>query len=143
MLRGRGSALVTALGVLAADLIWATASVVGLTALLVSSQLALDAVRVAGAAYLFYLGVRLLRTRESKMSVDAAAGGPRSVTLRRAFGEGFLCDLSNPKTVLVYASVIPQFLTASSTGADAFVLGVVFAALGFASSASYALVFGA
>ena len=143
MLRGRGSAVGTAVGVFAADLIWAMASVVGLTALLVSSQWALDVVRVAGAAYLFYLGVRLLRTREFDLSVDARPGGGGSVTLRRAFGEGFLCDLSNPKTVLVYASVIPQFLSASSSGSDAFVLGVVFAALGFASSVLYALVFGA
>jgi threonine/homoserine/homoserine lactone efflux protein len=143
MLRGRGSAVVTALGVLAADLIWATASVVGLIALLVSSQVALDAVRVAGAAYLFYLGVRLLRTREFNVRVDAEAGRPNNVTPGRAFGEGFLCDLSNPKTVLVYASVIPQFLNASSSGSDAFILGVVFAALGFAASVVYALVFGA
>lgn len=143
ILRGRGSAVVTALGVLVADLIWATASVVGLIALLVSSQVALDAVRVAGAAYLFYLGVRLLRTREFNVSVDAEAGRPNNVTPGRAFGEGFLCDLSNPKTVLVYASVIPQFLNASSSGSDAFVLGVVFATLGFASSVMYALVFGA
>ena len=143
MLRGRGSAIVTGLGVLSADLIWATASVVGLTALLVSSQLALDVVRVAGAAYLFYLGVRLLRTRQFNVSVDNEAGGPSKVTPVRAFGEGFLCDMSNPKTVLVYASVIPQFLNASSSGTDAFVLGLVFAALGFATSVLYALVFGA
>ncbi len=143
MLRGRGSATVTALGVFVADLIWATASVVGLTALLVSSQVALDVVRVAGAAYLLYLGVRLLRTREFRVTVDEDAGGPRKVTASRAFREGFLCDMSNPKTVLVYASVIPQFLDASSSGADAFVLGMVFATLGFASSLVYAVVFGA
>jgi threonine/homoserine/homoserine lactone efflux protein len=144
MLRGRGSATVTALGVVTADLIWATASVVGLTALLVSSQVALDVVRVVGAAYLLYLGVRLLRTREFDLGHDEAAGeGPAKVTARRAFGEGFVCDMSNPKTVLVYASVIPQFLTASSSGTDAFVLGVVFAALGFAASVVYAVAFGA
>ena len=143
ILRGRGSAVVTGLGVLTADLIWATASVAGLTALLVSSQLALDVVRVAGAAYLFYLGVRLLRTRHFDVSVDNSAGGPSKVSPVRAFGEGFLCDMSNPKTVLVYASVIPQFLNASSSGMDAFVLGLVFAALGCATSVSYALVFGA
>lgn len=87
--------------------------------------------------------MRLLRTREFDLSVDAEPGRPSHVTPGRAFGEGFLCDLSNPKTVLVYASVIPQFLTTSSSGSDAFVLGVVFAALGLASSVVYALVFGA
>lgn len=144
MLRGRGSAIVTALGVLTADLIWALASVAGLTAVLVSSQLAFDAIRYAGAAYLIYLGVRLMLTR----TVDPAGAGrlrvrPGEVTGRRAFTEGFLSDLSNPKTVLVYASVIPQFLTTSSPPVDAFVLGVVFALLGFLSLLLYALVFGA
>lgn len=143
MLRGRGSAVVTGLGVLTADLIWATASVIGLTALLVSSQVALDVVRVAGAAYLFYLGVRLMRTREFSLSDDAEAGQPNKISPLRAFGEGFLCDMSNPKTVLVYASVIPQFLNTSSSGSNAFVLGVVFAALGFAASVLYALILSA
>lgn len=144
MLRGRGSAIVTAFGVLAADLIWATASVVGLTALLVSSQLAFDAVRVAGAAYLIYLGVRLVLTRtfDPTQRAEPIKGGG-GVTHRRAFGEGFLNDLSNPKTVLVYASVIPQFLTGASSASDAFALGLVFALLGFVSLLVYALVFGA
>ncbi len=87
--------------------------------------------------------MRLLRTREFNVSVDAEPGQLNNVTPRRAFGEGFLCDLSNPKTVLVYASVIPQFLNASSSGSDAFALGVIFAALGFSVSVVYALVFGA
>jgi len=69
--------------------------------------------------------------------------GGHDVSRRRAFGEGFLCDLSNPKTVLVYASVIPQFLTASNSPSGAFVLGVIFALLGFLSLLVYALVFSA
>ncbi|MBD2760851.1 LysE family translocator [Yimella sp. cx-573] len=109
MLRGRGSAIVTALGVLTADLIWATASIVGLTALLVSSQLAFDTIRVAGAAYLIYLGVKLLRTRGFDLQSPEGDTSQRpEVTARRAFREGFLNDLSNPKAVLVYASVIPS-----------------------------------
>jgi threonine/homoserine/homoserine lactone efflux protein len=144
VLRGRVSAILTALGVLAADLIWATASMLGLTALLVSSQVAFDAVRVIGAAYLIYLGLRLVRTRSFDLgSAESGAGRVAGVTSRRAFAEGFISDLSNPKTVLIYASIIPQFLTASSTGTDAFVLGVVFALLGFISLFTYALVFGA
>jgi threonine/homoserine/homoserine lactone efflux protein len=144
VLRGRGSAFLTALGVLSADLIWATASMLGLTALLVSSQLAFDAVRIVGAAYLIYLGTRLLRTRRFDLaSAESDAGQVVAVTPRRAFAEGFVNDLSNPKTVLIYASIIPQFLTASSSGSDAFVLGVVFALLGFAALSAYAMVFGA
>lgn len=143
-LRGRGTALVTAAGVLVADLIWATASVLGLTALLVSSQVAFDVVRFAGAAYLIYLGIKLLRTRDMHPSQGPGEVlGAMAVSRRRAFSEGFLSDLSNPKTVTVYASVIPQFLSASSAPKDAFVLGVVFALLGFLSLVGYAVLFGA
>jgi threonine/homoserine/homoserine lactone efflux protein len=140
--RGRRTALVTACGVLVADLVWVLASVVGLTALLVSSRAAFEVLRYAGAAYLLYLGVRLLLTRD----VDALRGsvGPPRVTWRRAFVEGLLCDLSNPKTLIVFASVIPQFLAVGSSGPlDALVLGVVFAVLGFGSLLVYTAVFGA
>lgn len=144
VLRGRGPAVVTALGVLTADLIWVTASVLGLTALLVSSQLAFDLVRVIGAAYLIYLGARLvLSPSVTSPDPQAASVPPTVVGKRRAFVEGFLNDLSNPKTVIVYASVIPQFLGSSQTPTELFVLGIVFAALGFLSLVGYALVFGA
>ena len=49
------------------------------------------------------------------------------------FAEGVVCDLSNPKTALVFTSVIPQFLTSSATAADVAALGVLFAALGLLS----------
>jgi threonine/homoserine/homoserine lactone efflux protein len=138
--RGRRTAVVTALGVLAADLVWALASVVGLTALLVSSQTAFEVLRWAGAAYLVYLGLRLLFARDLTFG---AAVAPR-VGVRRAFVEGLLCDLSNPKTLIVFASVIPQFLAVGASGPlDALVLGLTFALLGFASLLVYAAVFGA
>ncbi len=141
---GRRAAVVTALGVLTADLVWATASVVGLTALLVSSQVVFDAVRIAGAAYLIYLGVKLLLTRD--LGALDATGEPAErsqLASRRAFREGVVCDLSNPKTVMVFASVIPQFMHSGSSGAEAFVLGTVFALCGFLSLLAYAFLFGA
>lgn len=140
--RGRRTAVVTALGVLVADLVWVLASVVGLTALLVSSRTAFEVLRYAGAAYLVYLGVRLVLTRD----VEALRGSVAMARVgwRRAFVEGLLCDLSNPKTLIVFASVIPQFLAVGSSGPlDALVLGVVFAVLGFGSLLVYSWVFGA
>jgi threonine/homoserine/homoserine lactone efflux protein len=116
--------------------------VVGLTALLVSSQTAFEVLRYAGAAYLLYLGLRLLLTRDVD-SLRGPVGLPR-VTWRRAFSEGLLCDLSNPKTLIVFASVIPQFLAVGSSGPlDARGLGVVFAGLGLGSLLVYTVVFGA
>lgn len=144
--RGRAPALLTALGVLAADLVWAGASVAGLTALLVSSQLAFDVVRYLGAAYLVFLGAKLLLTRSWAASArpDVAAlstSRPRSGW--RAFREGLLSDLSNPKTVIVFTSVIPQFLHHGAGPADTLVLGVAFAVIGFLSLTGYAVVFSA
>ncbi|WP_037360519.1 LysE family translocator [Amycolatopsis orientalis] len=144
--RGRGPALLTALGVLAADLVWAGASVAGLTALLVSSQVAFDVVRYLGAAYLIFLGAKLLLTRGS-----AGFAGPDLAAFRtarprsgwRAFREGLLSDLSNPKTVIVFTSVIPQFLHQGAGPVDTLVLGSAFAVLGFLSLSSYAPVFSA
>lgn len=71
--RGRRPALLTALGVLTADLVWAASSVAGLTALLVSSQIAFDVVRYVGAAYLIYLGIKLLVTRATAGASDHGA----------------------------------------------------------------------
>ncbi len=139
--RGRHPALLTALGVLTADLVWAGASIAGLTALLVSSQLAFDVVRYLGAAYLIYLGVKLLVTRATATASDHGAVPSSIGSRRRAFREGLISDLSNPKTVIVYTSVIPQFLDHGARPADTLILGTLFAVIGFLSLASYALVF--
>jgi threonine/homoserine/homoserine lactone efflux protein len=149
--RGRVPALFTAVGVLVADLIWAMASVVGLTALLVSSQIAFDVVRYVGAVYLLYLGVRLMLARgtlipaEARKSRDDARRpvGPVRHRGLRGFREGLFSDLSNPKTVIVFTSVIPQFLNTSASPVDALILGVTFAMIGCLSLAAYGLAFGA
>jgi threonine/homoserine/homoserine lactone efflux protein len=98
VLRGRGSAVLTALGVLAADVIWATASMLGLTALLVSSQVAFDAVRVIGAAYLIYLGIRLIRTRGFDLaSAEGDDGRVAGVTPRRPSPRGSSVTSPTPR----------------------------------------------
>ena len=143
LVRGQAAALRTAMGILVADLFWVAASVVGLTALIVASQPVFQAVRLVGALYLCWLGFLLVR-RPPRLSGD---GGASAVTVRRSrlspFVEGALCDLSNPKTLAVFTSVIPQFLPADGgTVVEACVLGVTFAGLGFAALVAYALLLG-
>lgn len=131
---GFASGARTGLGLLLADLLWMTASVIGLTALLVASQVAFDALRFAGAVYLVVLGVRLL----------VAGHGPSEDTPRRTLGavrSGLLCNLSNPKTLLVFTSVIPQLAPASPTGLELALYGTLFALVGFGSSLGYAALF--
>jgi len=140
ILGGRSEATRTALGVLAADLFWALASVAGLTAILVASQPVFETIRLLGALYLCWLGLNLLLRRRSSADPTESIGDQR----RRlsAFAEGALCDLTNPKTLLVFTSVIPQFLpTDGGHPIQALSLGVTFALLGFVSAFGYALVF--
>jgi threonine/homoserine/homoserine lactone efflux protein len=141
VVRGFGSALVTAGGVLVADLLWMIASVVGVTAILVASEPAFAAIRIAGAVYLTWLGLRLLLGRGEVFRELGDPAARRRAPARRAFGEGLLCDLSNPKTLIVFTSVIPQFAPADAGATGLAAFGVTFALLGLASLLAYAAVF--
>ena len=143
VLRGRRSAATTAIGVFVGDLVWVTASVAGLTAVLMASRPAFEVLRFAGAAYLIYLGVRLmLSRRHGDADVQTTVPTPRR-SGQRAFVEGLLCELSNPKALLVFTSVIPPFLPSSSSSFELAVFGLVFATVGLGSLLVYVLVFGA
>lgn len=143
LMRGRSQAMRTAAGVFSADLFWVAASVVGLTAVIVASQPVFQTIRILGALYLGWLGLTLIFRRRRQRSTDAIDDAPRRRFQLSPFAEGVVCDLSNPKTLLVFTSVIPQFLPADGgTIIQAAVLGVTFAALGFASLVIYASVFG-
>jgi threonine/homoserine/homoserine lactone efflux protein len=140
ILRGRRAAMLVAVGVLCGDLVWAAAAVGGITALIVASRPAFEVLRLAGAAYLVYLGLRLLLARGTHLDVRQTpdlAGGRRS---HRAFGEGLLCELSNPKTLVVFTSVVPQFLSHHAPAGEVAIFGLLFAVLGFFSLTIYAAV---
>lgn len=69
---------------------------------------AFEILRLAGAVYLIYLGLQLLLAPGGPLGLrDAAAASPGQHT-RRAFVEGMQCELSNPKTLVVFTSVIPS-----------------------------------
>jgi threonine/homoserine/homoserine lactone efflux protein len=97
----------TALGVCTGVLIWGAAGAVGLTAILTASEQAYDFVRIAGAAYLIWLGVKALLARAT---VEDAAVGRHPRTLGRAFRAGLFSNLLNPKIGAFYVSVLPQFI---------------------------------
>lgn len=137
---GLRGALLVALGVLTADLVWAAAAAVGVTAVLVASEPAFLALRLIGAAYLVYLGARLLFARRHALPQPDLNTPRVPVRPLVAFRQGFLCDMTNPKTALVFTSVIPQFLPTDSLTWPP-VLGVTFAVLGFLSLLVYAFTF--
>jgi threonine/homoserine/homoserine lactone efflux protein len=130
----------TALGVFAADLVWMAASLAGVTAVLVASEPAFLAIRYIGATYLVYIGVRLLTSRASDPHPEPGDVATSNAGMGRALRRGVICDLSNPKTLLVFTSVIPQFLTTGSHIAYAALLGLTFALVGLVSLAVYGAV---
>lgn len=149
LLRGRSAALQTAGGVFVADLVWMIASVLGITAVIVASKPVFGAIRLAGALYLAWLGIGLLLDRSAR-TADEPASTPDSASRRtpsarrlHPFVEGLLCDLSNPKTLLVFTSIIPQFLPVDGAHPiQVAVLGLLFALIGFGSLLLYTITFG-
>lgn len=135
---GRAAALRTALGIEAGLLVWTAASAVGLAALLETSALAYSVVKVAGAAYLVYLGTKLLigilRSR------SATAHQPSAAPLVSSFRQGLLSNLLNPKIAVLFTSLIPQFVTPGPMAAfEAVSFALIFAGLGFVWLVSFAL----
>jgi len=132
LFRGRSAGVLTAAGVASGQAVWALCTAAGLAALLRASQPAFVALRMAGAAYLVYLGLRAL--------VDAARGASHDARRGRgsAYRQGLLSNLGNPKMAVFFVSLLPQF--ASPSFASLLALGLVFCALTFAWLSAYAFV---
>lgn len=115
LLGGRRAGVATYLGVGLGCVVWGIASIAGLTALLAASQLAYDAVRLLGAAYLLWLGgsalYKSLARNRSATTADLPPTPPRTWSALRA---GMVTNLLNPKVGVFYISLLPQFLPAGS-----------------------------
>ena len=138
---GRRAALETALGINAGLLVWALAAALGIAALLNASATAFTALKLAGAAYLVWLGLRALRDAWRGASTlpgpaeRAQRGRPDS-----AFRQGLLSNLLNPKIALVFTTLIPQFVEPGDPAvARTVLLAAIFICMGLAWLTSYAL----
>jgi threonine/homoserine/homoserine lactone efflux protein len=138
--RGRLAGIVSMLGIQVGGLVHVAAAAAGLSALLVRSSVAFNAVKYAGAAYLIFLGVRRLLGKD-----DVEAPGPRpEKSLRRLFAQGVVINVLNPKTALFFFSFLPQFVDvdAGSVALQIATLGLVFILLATLSDGLYALAAG-
>jgi RhtB (resistance to homoserine/threonine) family protein len=109
--RGRRAGYVTSVGVCTGLWVHAVASALGLSTILMTSSTLFSAVKLAGALYLVGLGVLSLRralTSDTNASVVSASSTARDV--RRAFLQGLLSNLLNPKVALFYLTLLPQFV---------------------------------
>lgn len=116
---GPRKALITSLGSTSAIVGLMTLSALGLGALLAASETLFTALKWAGAAYLAYLGVRALLAPASDIRVG---GGAAAASGRRLFAQGFLVGLSNPKALLFFGALFPQFLNPAAPQLPQFLL---------------------
>ena len=122
---GRGTAVRTVLGVLTGGLCWVVAAALGLSAVLRASHDAYLALRVAGAAYLIWLGINSLRARGS------ANRPARRGLLGRGFSAGLATDLLNPKVGVFFVTFLPGFVPDGyPVGATSLLFGAIFLLLG-------------
>jgi len=137
---GRPAGLVSAMGIAFGTLFHIAAATLGLSALLASSALAFQFVKYIGAAYLIFLGIRVLRSSDSELlqPVEDRAN------LRNIFAQGILVNLLNPKTALFFLAFLPQFVDPARGHAtlQIFQLGVIFALMGWISDSIWALLAG-
>lgn len=130
LLRGRRGGLGTALGVATGQAVWALATSVGLAALIVAFDPAFVALKLAGAAFLVYLGVHaLLRAWRGEL-VEARPSRRSS-----PFRQGLLSNLANPKMAVFFTSLLPQF---AASFAGLLALGLVFCSMTLVWLAGYA-----
>jgi threonine/homoserine/homoserine lactone efflux protein len=127
---GRRGGFLTALGVVSGQATWALAASAGLSAVLLASKPLFTGLRIAGAAYLVFLGADALLAAARGRAAEGA--GPRR---RASYRQGVLSNLGNPKMVVFFTSLLPQF--ASSFG-GMLVLGLVFASITLAWLTLYA-----
>jgi threonine/homoserine/homoserine lactone efflux protein len=138
--QGRRAGLVSMLGVEAGGLVHVAAAAIGLSAIIASSATAFTAVKLAGAAYLIYIGVRRLVSREE--ALPEATVARRSS--RRLFAQGVVVNVLNPKTAVFFLAFLPQFVDPArgTVTLQFLVLGLTFVAVAMISDGAYALAAG-
>lgn len=110
--QGTRAAYATVLGICAGLLAWGVAAAVGIAAILTASQLAYELLRLAGAGYLIFLGIKLIvQARKPRVTTTSGvtSGGDSTLT---CFRRGLLTNLLNPKIGVFYMAVLPQFMPA-------------------------------
>lgn len=134
---GRRVGLAAVAGIELGTFVHVLAATAGLSAVVASSATAFNTVKWFGAAYLIFVGVRTLLHRPAALDTDRAGVSPR-----RAFHQGVVVNVLNPKVALFFLSFLPQFIhpDRGHPAAQAFVLGLEFVVIACLSDGLYAIV---
>jgi threonine/homoserine/homoserine lactone efflux protein len=131
--QGRRAGMVSAIGIETGTLVHVAAAVIGLSTLVAASPAAMAVLKFAGVAYLVYLAANVFF---GQSRLDLSGTGDLAGSAGRAFRQGVLVNLLNPKVVLFFLAFLPQFGT---TRTEMFVFGVVFLTLALVMDLGYAL----
>lgn len=134
--QGRRAGLVSVLGLSTGALLHVFAAVAGLSFLVARSATAFTVLKLAGAVYLVFLGIRSLRSRQPARLTDI-----RPDSLRRVFADGVIVSVLNPKIALFFLAFLPQFVRPDGAPASVqlLVLGGIYVALAIVTDGLYAL----
>lgn len=138
--QGKLAGIVSTLGVAAGSCVHIVAAALGISALIASSAVAFNVIKLAGAVYLIYLGVRkFLDSDPVETNVIVARR-----RLREIFVQGVIVNVFNPKTALFFLAFLPQFVDVAKgpVALQMILLGLIFALLGVLSDGTYAVAAG-
>ena len=124
---GKGSGIMSAVGVTAGILVHTLAAALGLAVLLKTSTYAFWTLKVVGGLYLIYLGYQMIKNKNA----FELGGLKNSFNLRKCFVQGFLSNVLNPKVALFFVAFLPQFVNRESSSHSGYMilLGLIFAAM--------------
>ncbi|MGY2744049.1 LysE family translocator [Arthrobacter sp. UYCu723] len=138
---GRKGGLLSVLGNALGELLQIAAVAVGVGVVLAQSVLLFSVVKIAGAAYLIFLGIQAIRHRGGG---PAAADPSRSASTFRVLREGFIVGATNPKSIIFFVAVLPQFVDyqAGAIPLQLGTLGALFLLIALISDSAWALAAG-
>ncbi|MFM9877528.1 MAG: LysE family translocator [Rhodoglobus sp.] len=139
---GRTGGLLSVVGNAAGALVIAVAVAFGVGILIAQSAVLFMIVKIAGALYLIWLGIQAIRHRRDAATTATSAVAPRSTP--RLLVEGFIVGVTNPKTIVFFIAMLPQFVNypAGSIPLQMLLLGAVFVVLALVSDSAWALAAG-
>ncbi|MFC9994285.1 LysE family translocator [Nocardia sp. NPDC127526] len=140
---GRRAGIATAAGIAAGVFVWSLVTAVGIAGLLAASAMAYTVVKLVGALYLAYLGIRALLAARRGDYVPEAKSGSAGPSAAVTFRQGLLTNLLNPKCAVFFIALVPQFLPADPTAIGTLELAVVCAVASIAWFATLAVGVGA
>ena len=142
---GRRAALVTVAGNALGFYVQVVLVALGLGAIVESSVAVFTAIKLIGAVYLVWLGVQAIVHRRANAALSTAIDAAGAISTHRSlFVDGFVVGVANPKTIVFFAAILPQFVQAGGApaGVQMLALGVIFAVIALASDSVWGLAAG-